>query len=85
MGETKPRQLSCVPSVAYSEFRADFLEIDSDSTVSILPIGWAETDKIWLRRTDKSSMEARMSLIIMGLGFNLAIAELGRCYQGLCT
>jgi len=30
MREAKPRQISCVPSIPYSDFRAAFREIDSD-------------------------------------------------------
>jgi hypothetical protein len=77
---TKPRQLSCVLSIAYGDFRADFREIVividrfyiADWVVAANKSGGGE-------RT-KSSIEARMSFVIMGLSFNVAIAELGRGY-----
>jgi len=38
MGETKPPRLSYVPSIVYSDFRADFREVRADQQLSIFPI-----------------------------------------------
>ena len=38
IGETKPGGLSSMPSVVYSDFKADFREVSTDRRISLLPI-----------------------------------------------
>jgi hypothetical protein len=45
MGETKPKQLSSVPSITYSDFRADFRRIDSDRRFLYCRFGWRRPAK----------------------------------------
>jgi len=40
MRETKPRQLSCLPSIAYSDSRADFREVSTDQRFLYCRFGW---------------------------------------------
>ena len=46
MGETKPRQLSSLSSIAYDDFRADFRELSTDRRVSTFPIWVAEANNL---------------------------------------
>jgi len=51
MGETKPRQLSCVLSIVYSDFEADFREVDTDQWFSYSRFGRRR------RRTEIDSLD----------------------------